>query len=246
MELALPAPGDHLDQDEEWVVARTEKGWKKIRLHDYADVFSVPGLYEKWVYDILKCKSPAKIRELLARALGEAGAEPGSLRVLDLGAGNGYVAQELNEIGIGEFVGVDIHAEAAEAAERDRPGLYAEYIVADLTNLPDRDARLLESKRPNCLTCVAALGFGDIPPEVFAAAYNHVENDGWIAFTILEDFLNPDDQSGFSVLIRRLLSEGVLELVEREAYVHRVSTDGEDLIYEALIGRKRGDIATSG
>ncbi|MGD9692181.1 MAG: class I SAM-dependent methyltransferase [Phycisphaerales bacterium] len=242
LELALPAPGDALEQDEEWVVVKTARGWRKIRLHDYGDVYAVPGLYERWVYDIFQCASPAKIRELLTRALKDAGVNADSLRVLDLGAGNGCVAEELRISGIESFLGVDIYEEAAQAAERDRPGLYADFVVGDLTNLADENRGAIERFDPNCLTCVAALGFGDIPPEVFAEAYNAIAPDGWVAFTIKNDFLNPNDKSGFSTLIRRMMAEDALELISRESYVHRVSTDGQDLVYEAFIGRKRADV----
>lgn len=242
LEIALPAPGNALEQDEEWVLVHTSDGWRKIRLHDYGDVYAVPGLYERWIYDIFGCSSPAKIRDLLAGALRDSETQARSLRVLDLGAGNGCVAEELNKLGVEEFVGVDIYDEAAEAAERDRPGLYSGYIVGDLTNLHDKGRAVLDRHELNCLTCVAALGFGDIPTEVFAAAFNEIVEDGWVAFTIKEDFMNPDDTSGFSTLIRRMMGEDVLELVARESYVHRVSTDGENLIYEAFIGRKRGTI----
>jgi hypothetical protein len=37
------------------------------------------------------------------------------------------------------------------------------------------------------MTSVAALGFGDIPPEVFESAFELVEDGGWAAFTIKED-----------------------------------------------------------
>lgn len=242
LEIALPAPGDALEQDEEWVVVNTATGWRKIRLHDYGDVYAVPGLYERWVYDIFRCASPAKISELLSRALAESATTPESLSVLDLGAGNGCVADTLQDLGIETFIGVDIYEEAAEAAERDRPGLYTDYIIGDLTALHDEGRGILSRHAVNCLTCVAALGFGDIPPEVFAAAFNEIEIDGWVAFTIKEDFLSTADDSGFSRLIRRMLAEDALELVARESYVHRVSTDGQELIYEALIGRKRANV----
>ncbi|MBK7405348.1 MAG: class I SAM-dependent methyltransferase [Phycisphaerales bacterium] len=245
LEIALPVPGSHLDQDEEWVVVRQGRGWRKIRLHDYNEVYSVPGLYEKWIYELFQCRSPQKIRELLGHALEEAGVGPGSLRVLDLGAGNGCVAEELQGLGVEHFVGVDIHDEAAEAAERDRPGLYEDYVVGDLTALAPAGEAKLASDAFDCMTCVAALGFGDIPTEVFAAAFNRVEDGGWIAFTIKSDFLKPSDQSGFSSLIRRMVTGGVLELRAKETYQHRISTDGEPLLYDALVGRKRSDIPPS-
>ncbi|MFG0304737.1 MAG: class I SAM-dependent DNA methyltransferase [Phycisphaerales bacterium JB040] len=242
VEVALPAPGDELTQDKEWVVAKTDDGWRKIRLHDYASVFSVPGLYERWVYEILGCRSPAEIRDRLRNALREAGVDPMGLRVFDLGAGNGYVAEELAGLGVERFLGVDIHPEAAEAAERDRPGLYERYVVGDLTSLDEDAVSVVEEFDANCLTCVAALGFGDIPPEVFAKAFDYLGEDGWAAFTIKQDFLDPKDDSGFSKLIRRMIAEGVLELASQDEYVHRISTEGEELVYVALIGRKRGEI----
>ncbi|MCC5821857.1 MAG: class I SAM-dependent methyltransferase [Phycisphaerales bacterium] len=245
LEIAIPVTRDHFDQDEEWVVVHHENEWRKVRLHDYAEVYSIPGLYDRWVYDIFRCRSPQKVGGLLDQALKRESIDPASIRVLDLGAGNGYVAKVLSEYGIRSFTGVDIHQEAAAAAERDRPGLYQNYIVGDMTNLHERGRKVLDLVRPNCLTCVAALGFGDIPPEVFAAAFNSIEPDGWAAFTIKTDFLDPKDRSGFSVLIRRMIDQGVLEVAERESYVHRVATDGEELVYTALIGRKRGQTEPS-
>lgn len=242
LEIALPAPDSALTQDAEWVVVRTDDGWKRIRLHDYASVFSVPGLYERWVYDVLRCTSPAKIRELLEQAVSAAGMAPADVSVLDLGAGNGFVAEELRSIKFTTFVGIDIHQEAADAAERDRPGLYADYVVGDMTNLDAENRQKLDRHSFNCLTCVAALGFGDIPPEVFAAAFNEIEHGGLVAFTIKDDFVDEADDSGFKGLINQLLKTGTLDVISREPYVHRISTNGEDLIYVAFVGRKRRDI----
>ncbi len=242
LELALPAPGDNMDQDEEWVVVNTDHGWRKIRLHDYGDVYEVPGLYEKWVYDLFQCRSPQKVADLLLPLTQEAGLVPEDLTVLDLGAGNGYVADVLSRRGVERFVGIDIFHQAAAAAERDRPGLYIDYLVGDLTNLPVEQETILAQHSFNCMTCIAALGFGDIPPEVFAAAYNRVEEGGWVAFTIKTDFVSEKDRSGFATLIRRMLAQGAMEAQVREPFVHRVSTDGDELVYEAIIGQKRKDI----
>ncbi len=242
LEIAVPPEGDNLDQDEEWAVVRVDGGWRRIRLHDYGDVFAVPGLYEKWTYGVFRCRSPQKVHELLLRCLRESGADPGELVVLDLGAGNGCIAEVLSRSGIEKFVGVDIFNEAAEAAERDRPGLYDDYFVGDLTRPAPDQGSVLDRYAFNCMTCVAALGFGDIPPEVYAEAYNRIEPGGWIAFTIKSDFVSEGDKSGFSTLIHRMLSEDVMRLEAREPYTHRVSTDGDELIYEAFVGRKRRDI----
>ncbi|MFG0251881.1 MAG: class I SAM-dependent DNA methyltransferase, partial [Phycisphaerales bacterium JB038] len=212
LEIALPVPGNNLDQDEEWVLAEVDDEWTKIRLHDYGDVYAVPGLYEKWIYDVFQCCSPQVIRELLSSAIEAAGIDPTSLTVLDLGAGNGCVAEELQLIDIHRYVGLDIVPEAETAAERDRPGLYTDYVIGDLTQLPAEKQGVLDRYSFNCLACVAALGFGDIPPEVFAAAYNRIEDGGFIAFTIKTLFVDDDDPSGFSLLIHKMIEEGSLEI----------------------------------
>ena len=157
-----------------------------------------PGLYEKWVYQLFQCRSPQVVSRLLVESIRKAGEDPAELTFLDLGAGNGYVAEVLHGLGCRGFVGVDIFPEARAAAERDRPGLYRDYVVGDLTALNGEQDKQLSSHRFDGLTCVAALGFGDIPPEVFAAAYNRVGDGGWVAFTIKADFVSEQDRSCFS------------------------------------------------
>src|SRR5690606_3253866 len=107
--------------------------------------------------------SPRVVVDLLADALDRADASPEELRVLDLGAGNGMVGEQLAELGSGAIVGVDLLPEAKAAAERDRPGVYDAYYAVDLTDLEDDERAALERHDVNCLTCVAALGFDDIP-----------------------------------------------------------------------------------
>jgi len=63
----------------------------------------VPGLYESLFYGMFKCNSPKIVCDLLKKYVG-----------------NGPVQD-------------DIVASAADALERDRPGLYDAYHVADLT-----------------------------------------------------------------------------------------------------------------
>lgn len=54
-----------LDQDEEWVSIVTQNSTQKIRLHDYEKIYEIPGLYEKVIYDELRCDSHRVICELL-------------------------------------------------------------------------------------------------------------------------------------------------------------------------------------
>lgn len=236
------ARADDLDQDQEWCEVELPDGTERVRFHDYDRLFGIPGLYERLFYTELKCDSPTVVRGLLEDQLRVADAAPSSLRVLDLGAGNGMVGEELQAMGASALVGVDILAEARMAAERDRPGVYADYVVCDLTAPGADDIAELRDFGPNLLTTVAALGFGDIPPRAFATAFGYVADDGWVAMTIKDDFLTTDDDSGFSRLIKRMHAEGVLEVVVDHRYQHRLAVSGEPLFYHAYVARKRGEI----
>jgi len=240
--IALPEPNLSMAQDAEWCVIRDEDQWRQIRFHDYGELYLIPGLYERLFYDILKCNSPTVIRKLLERRVTKAGQDPAGLRVFDLGAGNGMVGEELADMGAEMIVGVDIIEEAAIATERDRPGIYEDYFVKDLTDLSDEYRAQLARFNFNTLCCVAALGFGDIPTLAFAEAYNLIADGGWIAFNIKETFLSEDDDSGFSTLIRRMIDGGLLDICTQHRYQHRIATDGEPLYYMAIIGKKRGHI----
>lgn len=240
-QLSVTFPGRSvvdLDQDEEWFEFGKGDGTRRIRFHDYGEIYAVPGLYEHLFYERLKCQSPAVVSSLLAERVRGVGGDPADLRVLDLGAGNGMVGEVLHEHGFRDIVGVDIVPEAGEAVERDRPGIYEDYHVCDLLEPPDAVGAELESARFSALTSVAALGFGDVPPAVFERAYDLVEPGGWIALTIKEDFLSDDDPSGFSAFIARMLEDGRLVEVARRRYRHRLDVRGRPLHYIAMVGTK--------
>jgi SAM-dependent methyltransferase len=185
------------------------------------------------------------VTRLFAAVLKDWPTNPEDLRVLDLGAGNGIVAEHLRRIGVSEMVGLDLLLEAEKAAERDRPDLYEDYVVADLCELEAPEEKRLRARSFNCLVTVAALGFGDIPPEAFATAFNFVEDDGWIVLTIKEDFLCSEDDSGFARMLRLMINEGILDLQAHQRYCHRISLAGEKLFYIAIVARKLHDLPMS-
>lgn len=229
-------------QSEAYFLITEDGEERRIDFHDYAEIYKHPGLYEQLFYQRLKCTSPAKLTELLRSAAGKAGVDPTQLRVLDVGAGNGMVGELLVAHGSARVVGIDNIEEAERAADRDRPGAYDAYYVADLTNLsPDLRAELNDWNF-DAMTTVAALGFGDIPVAAFAAAYNLVKTDGWIAFNIKETFLETSDDSGFSRLVKRMIHDDYLKLHHLERYRHRLSIEGNMLYYYAIVGQKRRDI----
>ena len=233
------------DQDGEWCEVKLDGETRRIRFHDYDEIFAVAGLYEAIFHEHLECTSPGVVVGLLAGELRSAGVDPSSLRGLDVGAGNGLVGEELQRLGVDSLVGVDLLQEAADAAERDRPGLYADYVACDLTDLDPTERRRIEAPQPNLLTTVAALGFGDIPCEAFVTAYNAVVDGGWIAFNIKAEFLDADDPTGFAGLVKTMLADGILEERTRQRYDHRLSMTGEALEYVALVGIKRSDAPMS-
>ena len=217
--LAVEFPDDVArDQDHEWCCVTVNGTTRKIRFHDYDEIYSIPGLYEFLFYEHLECCSPQVVCGLLEDQLTGAGVPASTLRVLDLGAGNGMVGEELADLGAEMITGVDLLPEAAAAAERDRPGVYDDYHVLDLTELSDARRRELRGRRFNALVSVAALGFGDIPPRAFAEAFNLVSDGGWIAFNIKEHFLDDGEPTGFSRLIGRLLDSGIVEQRAEKVY----------------------------
>lgn len=234
-----------LDSDEVFFYLIEDDERQKVRFHDYANIYSRPGLYEQLFYDRLKCSSPKVVGDILKRTFDRSNLPMTELRVLDLGAGNGMMGEVLKNQGVARMVGADIIPEAKEATDRDRPGVYDAYYVTDFCNLDDEETHELEEWSFDCLTCVAALGFGDIPPAAFFQALQLVSVDGWVAFNIKETFLDNSDNSGFSRLIRELIFSEYLDIHHMERYRHRLSIDGQPLFYFALAAQVTAPIPKS-
>ncbi len=240
-----PADVRELCQDEVYFYLMEGDSKRKIRLHDYDRIFEVPGLYEQVVCERLKCQSPATVVDVLRYSVSQCQRDLNELRVLDLGAGNGMVGEELKKQGVSRLIGVDIISEAQAATERDRPGVYDAYYVMDFCSLSDDERDVLKLWSVDCLISVAALGFGDIPAEAFLEAFNMVGKDGFVAFNIKETFLDRSDDSGFSQLVRELIFSEYLDLYHLQRYRHRFSIEGEPLYYFALGGKKTADVPPS-
>jgi predicted TPR repeat methyltransferase len=234
-----PLEPHQTSQDEAWFTLGVGDELVRLRFHDYAAMYSFPGMYEQLFYERLKCTSPAVVARLLKRAVNTSEATFSELRCLDFGAGNGMMGQELQRLGVARLVGIDILPEARDAALRDRPAVYDAYHVADLTNPSDALLAELAGWQLNCVVSVAALGFGDIPAKAFRTALSLVVSGGWVAFNIKDAFLRTGDASGFSAILRELLYDQQMELHQIERYRHRLSIDGRPLYYYAVVARKR-------
>ena len=242
IKIILPDDSNGLSQDEEYCLIVEEGQERKIRFHDYHEIYKIPGLYEHVFYKVLKCDSPNVVTSMLVDEVSKSGSSLSDLVVLDIGAGNGLVGEALSNKGIGSIIGVDIIDEAAEAAQRDRPDVYENYFIEDLCNLDSSSREKLESSEFNCLTCVAALGFDDIPPAAFASGYNLLSDDAWVAFNIKEDFISDCSSSGFSGLIDEISKDGIFEIKTKQTYQHRLSVNGAPLHYIAIVGKKHAEI----
>jgi hypothetical protein len=152
------------------------------------------------------------------------------------------MGEALKSFGISRLIGADIIPEGRDACLRDRPTLYDEYYVADFTQLSPEDIEAIENWSIDCLTSVAALGFGDIPTKAFHQALHFVKPGGWVAFNIKETFLNESDTTGFSRLIRQLIFSEYVDVYHLEKYRHRYSMEGLPLFYFAFVGQKTADI----
>lgn len=241
----FPAQAGQVSQDEAYFNLQEGNEKLRLRFHDYNEIYKRPGLYEQVFYERLKCNSPEVISEILSRSVQADGGAMSELRVLDLGAGNGVMGELLARKGVCRVVGADIIPEARDAALRDRPGVYDEYYVGDFGALDAEKRSAIASWQIDCLTCVAALGFGDIPPVTFFRALEFVAEGGWVAFNIKETFLDHSDESGFSRLIRELIFSEYLDVHHLQRYRHRLSLEGKPLFYFALVARKQKHIPES-
>ena len=236
------AESSHLNQDETYFYLQESSRQRKIRFHDYDEIYQMPGLYEQIFYDRLKCTSPTKVAAILDASVKQSEDHLSELRILDLGAGNGMMGEELKEYGVSRLIGVDIIPEAYDATIRDRPGLYDAYYVEDFTELTPEKRQEIQSWQCDCMVTVAALGFGDIPTKAFIEALNIIKSEGWVAFNIKETFFDTSDASGFSKMIRELIFSKYLDVYCIERYRHRLSIEGEPLYYFAIVARKKFDV----
>ncbi len=236
----LPGAGADLAQDEECCEVGIDGEWRRIRFHDYDEIYSIPGLYEHLFHEVLRCDSPRKVVSMLEAELERAERDPAAITALDVGAGNGMVGEQLERIGVERIIGVDIIEEAAQAAERDRPSVYDDYLVMDLTDPADPGLEHLDGVELDCVVSVAALGFGDIPPDAFARACNQAEPGAFVGYSIKDEFV--DGGSPFAELIGASIGSGALEPLASDRYRHRLSVSGEPLDYEATIARKADEL----
>ena len=228
------------DQTEEALVVRHADGTtERFRLHEYTRVYAVPGLYEEVVQRRLRCESPTVLTDRLIAAAGDVGVGPAGLAVFDLGAGNGVMGEELSACGVRTLIASDNIEEARDAALRDRPGLYAEYLVGDTDDLP-QVAGLVRDHGLNALVAAGALGLGHITAASFDRLWRMFPPGAWFSVGLHEDLAVPGG-SDFGDYLEGFETRGEGgEIVVRERYTHRLSMAGEPITYVVVVARKAG------
>ncbi len=224
-------PGDEI------VDVRFADGRKEsLRIHDYDRVYAVPGLYEEIVQHRLDCRAPAEVASLLAEGADRVGWARGDVRVLDVGAGNGVSGEAQAALGLNPVVGVDILPEARLAALRDRPGLYDLYLSTDLRELDTDAVREVRRLAPNALACVGAMGSGHLPAGALAAALELLTDEALFAYAVDPELKEPSADA-LRDLLAGMERAGQLEEVERRRYRHRMTVDGRERWWDAVLAR---------
>lgn len=239
--VVLPDASSASDHEPEYCLIDQGGGWEPVRLREDSLLWEWPGVYEYVVRDLLEGEAARTICLLLERAVRAAGERFEQLRVLDLEAGNGCVAEEIAAAGAGWICGVDRSQAAAAAAERDYPGLYSDYLVMDLRRLSEAQRDRLMHFDFSCLTCVEPLGTDEPAANAFTEAFNVLAPDGWVAFHVREDALAGERDSRFAPLVLQMIESGAISVHARQRYRHRMTTRGTPLVHVAFIGRKQRD-----
>ena len=209
-----------------------------VHLHDYTRIYAVPGLYEHVVQGQLRCRSPQVAADGFLRAAARVGSPASSITVLDVGAGTGLVGERLVRGGVKRVVGVDALPAARTACLRDRPGVYADYLIGDLAS-DDASVELreaLSNHRLGGLVSAGAFGGTHAPPAALINALALLPQSAPVALTIDERWMDKSDPHGFGSEVERLVDRGDLNVLERTRFRHRITTTGEPIFYELLTG----------
>ncbi|MEV6930282.1 class I SAM-dependent methyltransferase [Dactylosporangium sp. NPDC051485] len=241
MPWTVELPEGASSRDESFVFVR-DGHRELIHLHDYARIYTVPGLYERVVQDLLQCRSPTVAVDGTITAAAALGRAMATLRVLDLGAGVGLVGELLRAAGVSAVVGLDNLAEARDACLRDRPGVYEDYLVADLERAAPAVIERLTEGQFEVLTCVGALGGGHIPPGALIRALNTLTGEAMLVMTVHERWLDLDSVDPFSSAFRAMTAGGYLEVLHDSSFTHRLDMSGDPIMFRLLIARRAAPV----
>ena len=225
-----------ISPDERWFEFGPPAGRRRVGFHDYEAIYAEPGLYERVFIQELGMRSTFEVARLFGEALRRLDLDPAAQCVLDVGAGNGIGGEALRALGIGSVIATDLEPGARKASERDRPGVYEDYLVADLA----LGTGGFTSLGLTAVVAMSAIGPGHVPPEALRQALDLLGPGGLYAFAVMPALLpGSDDESGLATGYPEYLAELLANTEElaRAAYVHRRQADGSPHEAVALVGR---------
>jgi len=240
-EIRIPEETSKLVIQEEFFWLKQNGTERKVRIHDYVELYSIPHLYE-CVMNELQAKSHTVLASLLIDQVTQAGGKAADLVVLEVGAGSGMFGKALADAGVNSITGIDILPEAAIAADREYPGVYENYYVEDLTKLSSQTLENLKNQEFNCIVCGSALGFNHITAPCWATAFNLISDKGWVAFNVQKERWEDTGKDSFLGWHPWVAQTDIFEINQAQKYQHRFYMDGRSLEYFAILGRKQADI----
>jgi hypothetical protein len=180
---------------------------------------------------------------MLADAAASLGWARSDVRVLDIAAGNGVSGEALAAEGLHPVLGTDIVPAAREAALRDRPGVYDQYLTLDLLGLSDAEHSELTALRANALSCVAPVGTeaSELPPAALLAAAGLLVSDALVVY-MHDPHRGVADAMTEEVWAAGLGAVGIdiqAQLIERRRYVHRHTVNGAPFEMDGVVWRLR-------
>jgi len=226
-------------QSDEFFWAEVDVREQRFNIHDYATLYRIPWLYDIALYHNLACRTPTEMAAAIDKTWTNEGVDRSALRALELGAGSGAFGYELRyRLGVSRVEAIDICPEAAEAAHRDRPGLYDTYHVDDLTHLRPETAAALEAARFNVVAVASATGWGNhIPLAGFERSFDLLVPGGWYIFHVKPN--DPDPECiELCAWVDDKVRSGHLREQYRGSHFHRKSSNGSDIFYDVVIGKK--------
>jgi len=177
---------------------------------------------------------------MLAEAADALGWNRGAIRVLDIAAGNGVSGEALAAAGLHPVLGTDIVPSAREAALRDRPGLYDQYLTLDLLALTGEQRTAIAALSANALSCVAPVGShgSELPPDVLVAAAGLLAPDALVVYMHDPQRDLPDAMTA-ETWTAGLGAGTEAEELKRRRYVHRYTVNGEPFEMVGVVWRVR-------
>jgi SAM-dependent MidA family methyltransferase len=220
----------------------TENGKEsRIKLHDYAKIYSKPGLYEQLAVEILGYRSHEFMANFLSEELKSQNVPFPSLQILELGAGSGLFGREIYKHGIKQLIGIDITPEAAEAANYGDDKTYQHYFIEDFTNITSSTKEFITNKKINIFVCCSALSDGHIPISAFINGINLVDLDGWVLFNISKSsYENKDNE--VMTFFNEAVEKQQLKPITIKSHTHRKFCNGDNLEYMTFLVKKLSPI----